>query len=213
MRKGILIVALLLLASPAFAAGPTYSGNANFAKEAGGEVYCSGGDTSCLSFMSSAVSYKAAHPAATITVTGVVDACYNVTAADYSGPSGDLGLNVVGYSSCSTDHIGQSVSITINDPPPPPAPSWMPDPTALLAAVTTSVQLTGSTFWSMLSYLGIPIAFVIAFWVIELLRAMNKRRNVGRVFHIVDGKRVYDKDQALGRAIHDVQTRGMTEFE
>lgn len=41
--------------------------------------------------------------------------------------------------------------------------------TTINGTVQASVVLTGQTLWPMLKYLGIPIAFVLAFWLVSLI--------------------------------------------
>lgn len=121
---------------------------------------------------------------------------------------------VGGTSPSCTALSDESFVLTDSTPPPPPDyPAWMPEPGPLTAAVGASVQLTGTSIWQMLPFLGIPIAFVIAIWVIELIRFMNKRKTG---YYEQDGpgssKLHRAKDQERARHIHDIQTRGMTEF-
>lgn len=53
--------------------------------------------------------------------------------------------------------------------------AWMPESSQLLGAVVASTQATGSTVWNMLGYMGIPIAFIIAIWVVEFIRHSTKK--------------------------------------
>lgn len=158
--KKLLLLPLLLIATPAFASGPTYSGQANYFHGLGGEVYCAGGNTSCTTFMSDALTYLTSHPASTITVVATGQSCYSVTEATYSGPSGDGGLIIDGFTSCSGNPTGVASTLTINDPPPPPSPSMQGSIIALPSA--TSTLLTASAGAIPLSQGMLPIALLVA---------------------------------------------------
>jgi hypothetical protein len=43
-------------------------------------------------------------------------------------------------------------------------------PASLLASVTTGVQSTGNQIWPLLVIVGVPLAFVIAGYIISLIR-------------------------------------------
>jgi len=77
-----------------------------------------------------------------------------------------------------------SISVTEAPPPPPPPPptpttgsstAWMPQASQLLGNVTSATVLTGTSVWGMLPFLGIPIAFIIAIWVMEFIKKSTRK--------------------------------------
>ena len=83
----------------------------------------------------------------------------------------------------------------------------------LMASVTSGVQSTGTSLWPLLVFLGIGIAFVIAVFVVNFIRhALASRSGYYHMRGPGDNHLVRDKDQALGKAVYEVQEYGMTEF-
>jgi hypothetical protein len=171
---------LLFLAAPVsvYAAGPSFSGFTSLAKEVGGEMY--GGSFASSGFYTDALAYLAAHPGSTITITGASVACYNVTEASFSGPSGDGGLNVDGFTSCPSDLTGVTISATINDPPPPPPPPPPSFDSMLTDANNGFGSSTGLTIDGVVSWAGdnliklfigsgLAVLFNLRWWIAALV--------------------------------------------
>lgn len=80
----------------------------------------------------------------------------------------------------------------------------------LLSYLTTGVQATGVQVYPLMALAGVPVAFVIAYYVVRFIRG-----SVGGTgyFKSTNGGKLerYD-DQELGRAVYEVQEKGMTEF-
>lgn len=206
MKKLFLILPLLLAASPAFAATLT------FTPLPGGNVHIVNSDDSGGPFQYGWLGYRqggggqqgGGNADNTLdTVSGAWGAVPSEWISSFDQPTINqdppcsLPVTYTGdpetdFASCiaaiNLDGGTYAVGVYTPPTPPPPSDSWMPDPTALLAAVTSSVQQTASSIWGMLPFLGVPIAFVIAIWVIEFIRhSTKKQRKESRRYQVGTG--------------------------
>lgn len=97
-------------------------------------------------------------------------------------------------------------------PPPPPPASVMPDPTALMAAVTSAVVTTGADLWPMFSLIGIVIAFWIATWIVTFIRRSTQKKSSGYFYSDKGAPLKRYEDQELGREAYNLQETGMTDM-
>lgn len=171
--KVLLITSFLLLASPAFASEVTFSPTSGTDGQAvtnhypasySVNVFDPNGDSiSCGSSSHCVYSDYPGHTSITLDLTGLSYGQYTYNVDDGSGiiESGDA----YNY---------------INPNPPPTYPIWMPNPQDLIASVTASVQQTGAILWQLIQYLGIPIAFILCFYLLELIFGMVRSRAIDK---------------------------------
>jgi len=76
-----------------------------------------------------------------------------------------------------------------------------------LGAVSQSVF--GDIWPYIVLVIGIPLAFFIIEMLVDLIRGKDQNLTTG--YYKTSGERY--RDQKLGRAVYDVQTKGITEFD
>lgn len=81
----------------------------------------------------------------------------------------------------------------------------------LLSYLATGVQATGVQVYPLMAMAGVPVAFVIAYYVVRFIRGA-----VGGTgyYHGVPGGGKMERydDQELGRELYNIQEKGMTDI-
>ena len=213
LSPALLPLAFFLFAAPAFA---YTSPSVNFVKVNNDpprfqcDDYPSSPPTDC-----NAVLNNFASDGATIYVYGGsdFDGTYTVTSHGTAGDNTSLTVSPAPPQHSAGSYAGAIFSTTPYVPPPVPPANTLPDPTALIANVTTGVTSTGAALWPLFSLVGIYIAFYLAYLLVNFIRQSLGKKKTEGYYHMKNGGLERDADQDLGRHVYEVQETGRTVFE
>jgi hypothetical protein len=187
MKKFLLLLIPLALASPAFADSPTTVCASGFVPSAYNGTYTNdGSDTQWLKnsnndyhiYQVFGILYEIDSQSGYYS-----DGAFAINPNQLITPVGTYDVN----NSPPRDGVqgGTVVSGDCFIPPPPPpttgtSTAWMPESSQLLGNVTSATVLTGQTVYGMFQYMGIPLAFVIGIFLMQFIMSATGKKMISR---------------------------------